>query len=114
MRALPVLLPLLLAGCAGPVAQQAAGRGCDGVMVVRNAAPVEVEQFFAGAPGQWGQDLLVPGTLAPGAQRIFRIGPGPRAFRVVYATGRAGEVAGVDPCATPNLTINANGMTATP
>ncbi|MCW8087875.1 hypothetical protein [Sabulicella glaciei] len=114
MRAPTLLLPFLLAACAAPVADRGAGRGCDGVLVVRNAAPVEVEQFFAGGPGQWGQDLLAPGTLAPGAQRIFRIGPGPRAFRVVYATGRAGEVAGVDPCETPNLTVNANGMAATP
>lgn len=108
-RHLPAL-PLLLAACAAPPpGATPASANCPGAMVLRNASPTAVEQFFANA----GPDLLAPGTLPPGAQHPFQASPGqPNSFRVVFVDGTAGEITGINPCDTPVLTVIPRGLRA--
>ncbi len=99
MRAL--LLPLLVAACAAPVAAPPALR-CDGTVTVRNRSAGEVEQLFVNG----GEDLLAPATLPPRAQRAVPARPGPdNSFRVVFTDGRAAEISGVNSCETPGLDV---------
>ncbi|MBY0335421.1 MAG: hypothetical protein K2X11_02340, partial [Acetobacteraceae bacterium] len=96
-----------------------AGRdGCAGQVLLRNAAPLAVEQVFAGGPVDWGTELLGQGTVPPGGQVALRVPvppPGLRSgFRVVFVNGRAAELPGVDVCATPNIAVLPDGMRATP
>lgn len=95
-----LLLPLLLAACAAPVAPPSLR--CEGGMTLRNRSAAEVEQAFVNG----GADLLAPGTLPPRAQRRVPAPPGPdTAVRVVFANGMAAEIAGVNVCETPFLDV---------
>jgi len=98
-----LLLPLL-AACAGG---EVATIGCGGEVRLRNAGSVAVEQAYISQAGSanWGRDLLAPGTLPPGAERVVQAVPGRNAVRIVFANGRAAEMAALDVCATPNLRI---------
>lgn len=109
---LPLLLPLLLAACAGP--PSGGTGGCDGRIQVRNAAAVAVEQLYVSTagPSNWGRDHLAPGTLPPGAAQSFAVRPGLNGVRVVFVNGRAAEMAGMDVCANPVLTVQPNGLQA--
>ncbi|MFL1463931.1 hypothetical protein ACI6QG_17100 [Roseococcus sp. DSY-14] len=108
MRALPLLL--LLAACAAPGAAPPALR-CDGSLTVRNRSGAEVEQLFVNG----GADLLAPATLRPGAQRAVPAQRGPgNAVRVVFADGRAAEIAGLDSCETPGLDVLPGALQAVP
>ncbi|MBS7813532.1 hypothetical protein [Roseococcus pinisoli] len=111
MRAL-LLLPLLLAACVAPPPGSLGG--CDGRIQLRNASPVAVEQLYVSAagPADWGRDQLSPGTLSSGAARDVVARPGLNAVRVVFVNGRAVEMAGLDVCATPVLTVQPNGLQA--
>jgi hypothetical protein len=110
MRAL-LLLPLL-AACAAP--PSGGTGGCDGRIQVRNAAPIAVEQLYVSSagPSDWGHDHLAPATLASGAARSVVVRPGLNAVRVVFVNGRAAEMAGMDVCANPILTVQPNGLQA--
>lgn len=114
MRAL-LILPLL-AACAAPGAPPPRD-ACPGQVLLRNAAPLAVEQVFAGDAANWGTDLLGQGTIPPGGQVALRVPvppPGARSgFRVVFVNGRAAELPGVDVCATPNVVVLPDGMRAT-
>ena len=104
-----ILLPLILAACAAPVAAPPNLR-CDGTVLVRNRSMGEVEQLFANG----GQDALAPATLPPGAQRMVQARPGPgNAFRVVFTDGRAAEIGGVNSCETPGLDVLPGALQAT-
>lgn len=111
MRAF-LLLPILLAGCAA----QPTGNslGCDGRIQIRNAAPIAIEQLYVSpaGPSNWGRDLLAPQNLPMGAERSVPVRPGVNAVRVVFVNGRAAEMAGMDVCANPVLTIQPNGIQA--
>lgn len=112
MRVALLLLPLL-AGCAGG-ADTVAALGCSGELRLRNQGPMTVEQAFVSArgPGDWGPDLLAPGTLPPGAEQVVRGAPGRNAVRLVFANGRAAEMSALDVCANPNLAIQPSGLLA--
>lgn len=109
MRAL--LLLLFLAACAAP---SPGGLGCDGRIEVRNAARQAIEQLYLSpaGPSDWGRDLLAPGTLPPGGTLPVTARPGINAVRVVFINGRAAEMAAMDVCAAPILTIQPNGLQA--
>ena len=113
MRGALLLLPLL-AGCAGGAGDMVATLGCSGELRLRNQGPMTVEQAFVSArgPGDWGPDLLAPGTLPPGAERVVRGTPGRNAVRIVFANGRAAEMPALDVCANPNLAIQPTGLLA--
>jgi len=98
-----LLLPLL-AACAGG---EVPSIGCGGEVRLQNAGSVTVEQAYISQAGSanWGRDLLAPGTLPPGADRVVLAMPGRNAVRIVFANGRAAEMAEMDVCATPNLRI---------
>ncbi len=105
LRAL-VLLPLL-AACAGEGAGPAATLGCSGEVRLRNIGPMAVEQayFSPAGPGNWGRDLLAPGTIPPGGDLLVTATPGRNAVRIVFANGRAAEMPAMDVCTTPTLSI---------
>lgn len=109
MRSL-LLLPLLLAACAAP--PSGGSGGCSGQLDVRNAASSGVEQLYVSTtgPSDWGRDHLAPSTLPPGAARSITVRPGLNSVRVVFVNGRATEMAGMDVCATPVLTVQSNGL----
>ncbi len=98
-----LLLPLLAACAGGDVANSS----CSGQVRLQNAGSVTVEQAYFSTAGSadWGQDLLAPRTLAPGAERVLQGAPGRTAVRIVFANGRAAEMSAMDVCATPNLRI---------
>jgi hypothetical protein len=102
---------LLLAGCAGPGAPNL---GCSGEVRLRNQGAATVEQVYLSpaGPADWGQDRLAPGVLPPGAEARLSAAPGRNAVRVVFANGRAAEMAAMDVCATPELTIQPAGLLA--
>lgn len=106
MRRALLLLPLL-ASCAGEAPGPAAMLGCPGEVRLRNAGPLAVEQAYLSpaGPANWGRDLLAPGTLPPGEERVVRVAPGRHAVRIVFVNGRAAEMAALDVCATPDLRI---------
>jgi hypothetical protein len=107
------LLPLLLlAACAAP--PSGGTGGCDGRIQLRNAAPVAVEQLYVSTagPSDWGQDYLAPSTLPSGAAQSVVVRPGLNAVRVVFVNGRAAEMARMDVCANPILTVQPNGLQA--
>jgi hypothetical protein len=110
VRAL-LLLPLL-AACATPPSDGMVG--CDGRIQLRNAAPVAVEQLYVSTagPSDWGRDLLAPGLLAPGATQTVTARPGLNAVRLVFVNGHAAEMAGLDVCANPVLTVQRDGFQA--
>lgn len=112
MRAL-LLLPLL-AACAGGGAGPAGTIGCTGEVRLRNIGSMMVEQayFSAAGPGNWGQDLLAPGTLPAGDDRAVVVTPGRNAVRIVFANGRAAEILAMDVCATSTLSIAPNELVA--
>ncbi len=96
----PLLLPLLLAACAAPVAPPALR--CDGAMTVRNRSAGEVEQLFVNGV----EAMPAPAILPRGGQRPVQARPGPdNAFRVVFTDGRAAEIGGVNSCETPGLDV---------
>ncbi len=107
-----LLAPLFLAACVAP--PPGATGNCDGRMQLRNSAPVAVEQLYVSpaGPADWGRDRLAPDTLPSGAARGFAVRPGLNAVRVVFANGRAVEMAGMDVCASPVLTVLPNGLQA--
>ena len=107
-----LLLPILLTGCTAPPSGRAVG--CDGRIQLRNAAPLAVEQLYVtpAGPSNWGLDLLAGATLAPGGVHAVPARPGLNAARVVFVNGRAAEMAGLDVCATPSLTVLPNGLQA--
>jgi len=108
------LLPLLLlSACAVPGAGPVSRLGCTGEVRLTNAGPLAVEQAYFGTPADWGPDLLAPATLAPGAAAVLRAGAAPRSLRVVFVNGRAGELPGLDACATPEVTVTPAGLRAT-
>ncbi len=109
MRNALLLLPLLAAGCAGgDAANPAATIGCSGQVLLRNIGPMAVEQaFFSPAgPGNWGRDLLAPADIPPGGDRTVMTTPGRNAVRIVFANGRAAEIAAMDVCTSGTLTIS--------
>jgi len=103
MRVRFLLLPLL-AACAS---RDVATVGCGGEVRLSNAGSMVVEQVYFSPAGSanWGRDLLAPGTLAPGADRVIQAVPGRNAVRIVFANGRAAEMPVMDVCGTPNLRI---------
>ncbi|WP_421989659.1 hypothetical protein [Roseococcus sp.] len=109
---LPLLLPLLLAACAAP--PSGGTGGCDGRIQLRNASSLAVEQLYVSTagPADWGRDLLAPGHLPAGATQTVMARSGLNAVRVVFANGRAAEMAGMDVCANPILTVLPNGLQA--
>jgi hypothetical protein len=113
MRGALLLLPLL-AACGSGGGDTVAALGCSGELRLRNQGPVMVEQAFVSArgPGDWGPDLLAPGTLPPGAEQVVRGTPGRNAVRIVFANGRAAEIPSLDVCATPSLGIQPTGLLA--
>lgn len=113
MRAALLLLPLL-AACGTGAGDSMATLGCSGELRLRNQGPMAVEQAFVSArgPGDWGPDLLAPGTLPPGAEQVVRGTPGRNSVRIVFANGRAAEMPGLDVCATPSLAIQPTGLLA--
>lgn len=116
MRALPLLLILAACGApSSPGAPVAGGMawGCN-ELELRNTAAVTVEQAYFSAAGQadWGQDLLAPATLPPGGVQRVRVRPGSSAARIVFANGRAAEMAGLDVCGAPVLVIQQNSLLA--
>ncbi len=117
-RALPLLLLLLLllSACAAPGGGGPAARqGCTGEVRLVNASGQVIEQAYIGAPGAWGTDLLAPGTLPPGAAATFRAAAaGRQSVRVVFDTGRAAEIPNLDPCETPEVTVERAGIRAAP
>lgn len=115
MRRALLLLPLL-ASCAGEGAGPAATLGCPGEVRLHNAGSLAVEQAYLSpaGPADWGRDLLAPGTLQPGEERVVRAAPGRNAVRIVFVNGRAAEMVGMNICATPNLRITPTGLLAGP
>jgi len=115
-RTLPLLL--VLAACGGtqpPGTAPSAPIGwCGGRVELRNTASVTVEQAYIsdGGHADWGPDLLAPGTLPPGGVQQVTARPGSSSVRIVFANGRAAEMAGMDVCATPILLIQQNALLA--
>ncbi|MDB5413701.1 MAG: hypothetical protein JWR10_2036 [Rubritepida sp.] len=101
----------MLAACAAPPRSGGTG-GCDGQVQIRNLAPVAVEQLYVSptGPTNWGRDFFATTSLLPGATQTVRVQPGDNAVRVVFVNGRAAEIAAMDVCATPILTIQPNGL----
>lgn len=106
MRRAILLLPLL-AACAGEGGNAVPAIGCSGEVRLRNTGNLTVEQayFSPSGPGNWGRDLLAPGTIPPGGDRVVMAPPGRNAVRIVFANGRAAEMPAMDVCATPSLSI---------
>lgn len=113
MRGAVLLLPLL-AACGAGGGDPVASLGCSGELRLRNQGPMTIEQAFVSArgPGDWGPDLLAPGTLPPCGEQVVRGTPGRNAVRIVFANGRAAEIPALDVCATPNLGIRPTGLLA--
>lgn len=113
MRAALFLLPLL-AACAGGEGGSVATLGCGGEVRLRNIGSMTVEQayFSPAGPADWGPDLLAPGTLPPGGEKLISARPGRNAVRIVFANGRAAEMPAMDVCATPSLSIQPTGLLA--
>jgi len=66
---------------------------------VANLAARPVEQLYYGAPGAWGEDLLLGVEVAPGTARSVVVpGVAGLTLRVVWADGNAIELNGLDPC----------------
>ena len=109
-----VLLLPLLAACAGGGEGPGAALGCGGEVRLRNAGAMAVEQayFSLAGPANWGRDVLAPGTLPPGEERVVRTTPGRNAVRIVFANGRAAEMTAMDVCGTPGLRITPAGLVA--
>lgn len=113
MKRALLLLPLL-AACAGEGGGSVATLGCGGEVRLRNVGGTAIEQayFSAAGPADWGRDLLAPGTLPPGGERVVQATPGRNAVRIVFANGRAAEIPAMDVCATPSLSIQPTGLLA--
>jgi len=110
MKRIFLLLPLL-AACGGG---EVANIGCSGQVRLQNVGSVVVEQAYLsqGGSADWGRDLLAPGTLPPGAEKVLQAVPGRTAVRLVFANGRAAEMSAMDVCATPNLRIQPTALQA--
>jgi hypothetical protein len=84
--------------------------------MVTNAAPQAVEQLYASRAGgvDWGRDRLDAAGVPAGATRGFAVTPGRNSLRIVFSNGRAAEIANVDVCGTPRVTVTEQGIVATP
>lgn len=102
---LPTLLAFatLLSACVVQTGRPACGpRRLD----VANLAARPVEQLYYGAPGAWGEDLLLGVELAQGAARPVVVPGVPGlTLRIVWADGRAIELSGLDPCRNARVVI---------
>ncbi len=109
MRPWPLLL--LLTACAAP-GGQVSTLGCSGQLTVRNSSSQAIEQIYVSqaGPRDWGPDLLATGTMPMGDSRTFQAKPGVNSFRAVFVNGRAAEMAGLDVCDTPVLTVLPNNL----
>ena len=60
--------------------------------------------------------LMITGyaRLPPEATRGFAVTPGRNSLRIVFSNGRAAEIANVDVCGTPRVTVTEQGIAATP
>ena len=74
---------------------------------VANATMRSVEQLYYGAPGAWGEELLLSVEVPPGASRAVVL-PGVPGFtlRAVWTDGRAIELNGLDPCRNRRVVLN--------
>lgn len=109
-RFLSLPLVALLAACAVQTGQPA----CQPRRLeLANAATRAVEQVYYGAPGAWGEELLLGVELPPGASRPVVL-PGVPGFtlRAVWSDGRAIELNGLDPCRNRRIVLNEGGIRA--
>ena len=113
MHRLPILALLAgLAGCAG-----GGGAACRPAgTVLENTSSLAVEQAFL-APNAgtgWGPDLLgqAPALPAGGRMPLAIDGPGPWRLRLVWVTGRAIELDGIDGCRAGRIILSDNILTA--
>jgi hypothetical protein len=105
-----LLLAASLAACAG--------RGGTATcqprrMEVSNIAARPVEQFYYGAPGRWGEDLLRGVEMAPGTTRSVVL-PGIAGYtlRAVWTDGRAIEMRGFEACRNTRIVMAEGGIRA--
>ena len=104
------LATLLSAACAVQTGRPACGPRR---LEVANLAARPVEQLYYGAPGAWGEDLLLGVEVAPGAARpVVLPGIAGLTLRVVWADGRAIELNGLDPCRNTRVVMAENSIRA--
>ncbi len=98
-----VLTALLSAACVVQTGRPACGPRR---LEVANLGARPVEQLYYGAPGAWGEDLLLGVEVPPeGARSVVLPGVAGLTLRIVWADGHAIELNGLDPCRNARVVI---------